>query len=38
MVKSKIKVPPNFANIYLISEQNLKRLVRFIAANSGITR
>lgn len=38
MAKSKIKAPPNFANIYLRSEQNLKRLVRFIATNGGINR
>lgn len=38
MAKSKIKSLPNFANINLRSEQNLKRLVRFIAANSGINR
>ncbi len=36
MAKSKIKTPPNFVKIYLRSEQNLKRLVRFIATNSYI--
>ena len=36
MAKSKIKTPPNSVKIYLRSEQNLKRLVRFIATNSYI--